>query len=410
LYIAQVPLSATLKNQYNDIMFDNDMIRIRNTPLLDLAVYLILTIFLGAAQVALPELSDRITVSILFILFGLVYTFGYRRASSPKQVNLYMAVQALLTTLMFISLPAADVFDFLLYLLVIQVTIALPPRIAVRWVLIFFLIESLNLFESLSLERAINLVLFMPIYFLMGVFGYSLRRTEIAHREKELILEELQKTQNQLQELAVTEERTRLARELHDSLGHQLTVAVVQLEGAQRLIPTKPDQASQIIGAMREELKNALADLRRTVTALRSPIADDLPLGSALLRLTQSFQQNTGLATHFTVASSLPELTEPYRLAFYRAAQEGLTNIQRHANAQNAWVNLDVDDTQITLTIKDDGAGLDQSSEKGSSVGLIGLGERASQLGGRMRVFSPPKAGGTQLTFILPLPEKRKTK
>ena len=164
-----------------------------------------------------------------------------------------MAVQALLTTVMFIRLPAADVFDFLLYLLVIQVTIALPPRIAVRWVLIFFFIESLHLFESLSLERAINLVLFMPIYFLTGVFGYSLRRTEIAHREKELILEELQKTQSQLQELAVIEERTRLARELHDSLGHQLTVAVVQLEGAQRLIPTKPDQASHMIGAIREE-------------------------------------------------------------------------------------------------------------------------------------------------------------
>lgn len=387
-------------------MFDNDMIRIRNAPLLDLAVYLILIIFLGTAQAALPELSDRITASILLILFGLVYTFGYRRAASPKQVNLYMAVQALLTTAMFIRLPAADVFDFLLYLLVIQVTIALPPRIAMRWVLIFFFIESLHLFESLSLERAINLVLFMPIYFLTGVFGYSLRRAEIAHREKEMILEELQKTQNQLQELAVIEERTRLARELRDSLGHQLTVAIVQLEGAQRLIPTKPDQASQMIAAMREELKHALADLRRTVTVLRSPIADGLPLASALLALTQSFQQNTGLATHFTAASNLPALPEPYRLALYRAAQEGLTNIQRHANAQNAWVNLDVDDTQITLTIKDDGAGLEQPAEKGSSVGLIGLGERASQLGGKMRVFSPPEAGGTQLTFTLPLPEK----
>jgi signal transduction histidine kinase len=128
------------------------------------------------------------------------------------------------------------------------------------------------------------------------------------------------------------------------------------------------------------------------------------------LTLTQSFQQNTGLATHFSAASSLPELPEPYRLALYRAAQEGLTNIQRHANAQNAWVNLEVDDTQITLTIKDDGTGLEQSSEKGSSVGLIGLGERASQLGGKMRVFSPPETGGTQLTFTLPLPEKRKTK
>ena len=391
-------------------MFDNDMIRIRNTPLLDLAVYLILIIFLGTAQVALPDSSDRITVSILFIAFGMAHTFGYRRASSPKQVNVYMVVQALLTAAMFLRFPAADLFDFLLYLLVIQVTIALPPRIAVRWVLIFFFIESLHLFESPSLERAINLVLFMPIYFLTGVFGYSLRRAEIAHREKELILQELQKTQSQLQELAVVEERTRLARELHDSLGHQLTVAIVQLEGAQRLIPIKPDQASQMIGAMREELKNALADLRRTVTALRGPIADNLPLESALLGLTQSFQQNTGLATHFSAAPNLPELPESYRLALYRAVQEGLTNIQRHADAQHAWINLEANDQQIILTIHDDGKGLDQLTEKRSGVGLIGLGERASQLGGEMRITTQPEAGGAKLTFILPLPEKRKTK
>jgi signal transduction histidine kinase len=235
-----------------------------------------------------------------------------------------------------------------------------------------------------------------------------LRQAEIANREKQQVLEELRATQNQLKELAVIEERTRLARELHDSLGHQLTVAVVQLEGAQRLIPTKPEQASQMIAVMREELKNALADLRLTVSAMRSPIAEYLPLESALLALTQSFQQNTGLATHFNPAANLPELSEPYRLALYRTAQEALTNIQRHAGAQSAWVNLEADDKQITLTIRDDGKGLGGLNEKGSGVGLIGLGERASLLGGTMRIFSSPQTGGAQLTFILPLPEKRK--
>jgi signal transduction histidine kinase len=395
------------KNQYNDIMFDNDMIRIRNTPLLDLAVYLILTIFLGTAQVALPGLNDRIAVAILLILFGLAHTFGYRRASSPKQVNLYMAVQALLTTVMFLRFPAADVFDFLLYLLVIQVTIALPPRIAARWVVLILAIEAIHYFDNVTLDRIINLILFLPVYFLTGVFGYSLRRAEIAHREKELVLEELQKTQLQLQELAVTEERTRLSRELHDSLGHQLTVAVVQLEGAQRLIPTKPERASEMIATMRDELKNALADLRRTVTALRSPIADDLPLDSALLALCHTFEQNTGLVTHFSAAENLPELSESYRLALYRATQEGLTNIQRHAHAHNVWVILEADDKHITLTVRDDGKGADSQTEKRSGVGLIGLSERANLLGGETRFTSKPEAGGSTLTFILPLSEKR---
>jgi signal transduction histidine kinase len=143
---------------------------------------------------------------------------------------------------------------------------------------------------------------------------------------------------------------------------------------------------------------------------LRSPIAENLPLESALLTLSQSFQQNTGLVTRFNAASNLPELPESYRLAFYRAAQEGLTNIQRHSNAQNAWINLEADNKNISLTIKDDGKGLDQRTENGLGVGLIGLGERASQLGGEMRIISQPETGGATLTFILPLSEKGKTK
>src|SRR5215216_7249820 len=123
-------------------------------------------------------------------------------------------------------------------------------------------------------------------------------RPKLPAVKKQQVIEELETTQNQLRELAVAEERTRLARELHDSLGHQLTVAVVQLEGAQRLIPIKPVQATQMIATMHNELKSALAELRLTVSAMRSSIYDNQPLESALLALSQSFQQNTGLATH----------------------------------------------------------------------------------------------------------------
>ena len=390
-------------------MFDKDVIRLRNASLMDLAVYLTLFIFVGTGFLALPDITERIIVLILLLVFGLAHRFGYHLATTSRQVNVYMAIQALTVAFLVIRFPSADLFSFLLFVLVIQVAIALPPQIAARWVVILFFIEGIRLFTNSNGEQPINLLLLSPVYFLMGVFGYSLREAEIAQREKELLFEELQKTQNQLQELAVTEERTRLARELHDSLGHRLTVAVVQLEGAQRLIPTKPEQASDMIGIMRDELKNALAELRITVTAMRSPIAKNQPLELVLSTLTQSFQKNTGLVTHFTIASNLTELPEPSRLALYRATQEGLTNIQRHADAQNAWINLEADHKQITLTIEDDGKGLDQLNENGSGVGLIGLGERASQLGGEMRI-TQREAGGAKLTFRIPLVEERKTK
>jgi signal transduction histidine kinase len=385
-------------------MFDKAVIRIRNASLMDLAIYLTLFIFLGTGLATLPNMVERLTVSALLIAFGLAHAFGYRIASSQRHVNVYMAVQALITAVMFLRFPAADLFSFLLFILVIQVTIALPPRIAARWVVVLFTIESFRLIQNWGVERAINLLIFAPGYYLTAVFGYSLRRAEIVRREKESLLEELRATQNQLQELAVTEERTRLARELHDSLGHRLTVAVVQLEGAQRLIPTRPEQASNMIGIMREELKDALAELRITVSAMRDPIAKNQPLELFLSTLTQSFQKNTGLVTHFA-ASELPELPESYRLAFYRALQEGLTNIQRHAGAQNAWIKLETDHEQIILTIEDDGKGLDQMTEKGSGVGLVGLGERASQLGGEMRIIRR-ETGGTKLIFTIPVPEE----
>jgi signal transduction histidine kinase len=306
-----------------------------------------------------------------------------------------------------IAFRNADLFGFLFFILVLQAMVALSTRAAVGWVLFFFLMGSIGVYIRQGSDGIADILFNIPAYFLVSVFAYIFREAEIARRQNQNLLDELKATQNQLQELAVTEERTRLARELHDSLGHRLTVAVVQLEGAQRLIPTKPGQASEMIGTMREELKNALADLRLTVSAMRSPIPENLSLGSALLALTQSFQQNTGLPIHFSNKANLSGLPETYQLAFYRTAQEGLTNIQRYAEAQNAWVDLETDDERITLTITDDGKGLDRVNEKGSGVGLIGLGERASQLGGEMRIVSTPEAVGTKLTFILPLPKEQ---
>ena len=201
-----------------------------------------------------------------------------------------------------------------------------------------------------------------------------------------------------------TEERTRLARELHDSLGHRLTVAVVQLEGAQRLIPNKPDQATEMIATMRDELKSALADLRLTVTAMRAPIPENQRLESALLALSESFQQNTGLATHFVPPQDFPVLPEAYRLAFYRAAQEGLTNIQRHANAQNACIQINADRANLTLIVEDDGRGFDQHTQNNHGAGLLGLRERAEGLGGQIQI-GERTGGGMRLSFVVPMPE-----
>jgi two-component system NarL family sensor kinase len=128
-------------------------------------------------------------------------------------------------------------------------------------------------------------------------------------------------------------------------------------------------------------------------------------LDIALSNLSETFQKNTGIPTHFSVTPGFPGLPETHRLALYRAAQEALTNIQRHARADNAWLQLSADEQMITLVMGDDGRGLGEQSDDHSGSGLLGLRERAAQLGGEMRLSERPD-GGTQLTFTVPLPKQ----
>jgi len=209
--------------------------------------------------------------------------------------------------------------------------------------------------------------------------------------------------------LAADLQRSRewLAREMHDSLGHRLTVAVVQLEGAQRLIPTDPERAARMIGAMRDQMKEALAELRQTVAALRNPLegVEDAPLDAALTHLAQTFQDSTGLAVHLDLPDSLPALPATHRLALYRAAQESLTNAQRHASAKQVWLTVSAANGHVTLTAADDGKGFgEQVDTSEGSYGLRGLRERAAQLGGEL-ILEDRRGGGAQLRFSLPLLE-----
>ncbi len=141
-------------------------------------------------------------------------------------------------------------------------------------------------------------------------------------------------------------------------------------------------------------------ELRRTVAALRTPIQDELALDRSILRLAQEFQTATGTIVHLDLPDSLPALDETVRHTLFRAVQEGLTNIQRHAQARQAWISLSQGPNTIVLSVCDDGVGLSEDSPSGG-FGLRGLGERATELGGDFH-FSPRPGGGTQIEMTLP--------
>ncbi|RIK36470.1 MAG: hypothetical protein DCC55_27175 [Chloroflexi bacterium] len=255
-------------------------------------------------------------------------------------------------------------------------------------------------------------------YLFVGSAASAQQRAELAHSESQRLLTELQIAHRQLmdyaanaEEFAITQERNRLAREMHDTLGHRLTVAAVQLEGAQRLIPRDPDKATRMVATVHAQVVEGLAELRRTVAALRAPVEEDLSLPSALTRLANHFQEATGITTHLSLPVKMPPLPPEHRHALFRMAQEALTNVQRHADARTVWIqvramgDMNVADgkvnPEIQLTITDDGRGLPAGGTSG--YGLSGLDERAQQLGGRF-VIRNGSSGGVQLAMNLPLP------
>jgi signal transduction histidine kinase len=385
---------------------DNAMIQVRNPRLLNTTVYLIVAIMVIISYITMPDAVTQAAAIAFCIAFGLVHAFGFQNADSPGRFATYLITQTIIILVLLRLSSPHDIFNLFFYILALEAVLILPTRPAIAWIASFYTLDSLNALWGQGMGGIIGVLFYAAAFILSAVFGYTLRQAEIARRKNEELLVELTTTQRQLQDMAVTEERTRMAREMHDSLGHRLTVSIVQLEGAQRLIPTNPERAARMIGAMRNEMKEALAELRRTVSALRTQIADDLPLDIALSTLSRTFQQNTGIPTHFSVSPGFPGLPETYRLALYRSAQEALTNIQRHAMAHNAWLKLDVDDQKITLVMEDDGKGINHHQVNSTGTGLLGLKERAAQLGGEMQL-SERHGGGTQVILSLPRPEQR---
>jgi signal transduction histidine kinase len=379
------------------------MIQLRDSRWMNLATYVTVSVMYVVGAMGLPDWGLRLAAAGLCLAFGAAYALLFGRLNSERQAAIYLVIQAALVAgLLALRTSVGGAFNFLFFILSIQAALILPGARAAGWALFFFVLSSLTDSAVRGSASLAGILFNAPVYFICIVFGQNLRATELARRHNEELLEELRAAQHQLRELAIVEERNRIAREMHDSLGHRLTVAVVQLEGAQRLIPIDADRASRMIGAMRDEMKDALAELRRTVAALRANPEPDLPLETAVSELAQTFQQNTGLLIHFSPPPDFPALPDSYRLAFYRAAQESLTNVQRHAGARNIWLKLEAAGAEICLTVEDDGRGFADGDLTSNSI-LRGLHERAAILGGQLQVANRP-GGGAQIIFSAPRP------
>ena len=350
---------------------------------------------------------------LLVVALGVVYlfagTYGYGlavRAGTTLAAWLYVAGQTVLISLILYLCDAGGFTSLLYFPLVSHAWYILPRRHALLACLVIVagFMVVITLLANFQLALLNSVVIVAGVVF-VAVFTDQALREQTARREVERLAAELSAANQklrayaeQIEELATAKERNRLAREIHDSLGHYLTVINVQLEAARLLLDSAPPAAatpetSRALTALSKAqslAQEGLADVRRSVAALRAGPNDNRPLPASLTALADE-TRGAGIVTHFDLHGTPRPLTAQAELTLYRAAQEALTNIRKHARASKAQVTLDyAAPERVRLIVEDNGIG---SAAPTGGFGLLGLRERVQLLGGTVVTRTAPGEG-----------------
>lgn len=287
-----------------------------------------------------------------------------------------------------------------------------------RWsIVLIAAMMMINVFTYALLwtpERAISkLAEQLPWYGLGAVTIEFVMRHWMQSEKMETLALQLTQANQKLQdytaraeELAVTRERNRLAREIHDTLGHTLTALDIQTELLSRLPVSQGEKRRQATEQARKLVKSGLSDVRRAVKALHPSRLESLSLSEAITEMVNEFENLTRIKTRWEIRGEMRSLPARYTLPLYRAAQESLTNIQRHASdTPQVDVILDYSPTTVTLSVENAPAPMPAQAMSGEKegFGLRGLRERAEALGGNLQA-GPFEGGGFRVEMRLPIP------
>ncbi len=193
-----------------------------------------------------------------------------------------------------------------------------------------------------------------------------------------------------IEEIATLQERNRIAREIHDSLGHYLTVLNMNIEVAWKLIKFNPQEAEAFLADAKQMGSQALQEVRQSVSTLRSEPLQNQSLEVAIANLAQDFQKSTGILPKTNISILQPPADE-LKTAIYRITQEALTNICKYAEATTVKIDIQTD-RSLHLIIQDNGKGF-KISQNTTGFGLQGMRERTVALGGNFDIVTAPGKG-----------------
>jgi signal transduction histidine kinase len=236
--------------------------------------------------------------------------------------------------------------------------------------------------------------------------GWLMHRQAAISRDLAQRNDELERLRAVEAQQVVAEERTRIARELHDVVAHHLTAVIIKAQAAERVRATRPEVASESVGWIAETAKEALTAMRTTVHVLRADgdaagLAPEPTLGD--LRSIAARVGEAGLDIELRLPEPLPDLEPQVELAAVRIAQEALTNAMRHAAAGRAVVTLRCETGGVVVDIDDDGTSGSPADRRRDGTGLVGMQERAAACGGRLSIGTSP-LGGWRIRAWLPAP------
>ena len=275
--------------------------------------------------------------------------------------------------------------------------VKVPPQVlraATALVIAFFLVRVLNVFETerrRQLERANQERLETQEKARLQLEKWTQELEETVHRRTAEV-------EARNRELAILEERDRIAREMHDSLGQTLSYLGLRLIGLEQLLAQgQTERARAALQEMEQAVQGAVADVRESILSLKTTLRPDRGLVATLKEYLGSFGEQTGLQTELRVEDSqelsLPHLAQAQVL---RIVQEALTNVRKHAQAHRVTLSLRHQDQGLEIAVEDDGRGFDLEAvlrDRGPRFGLQTMRERAEEIGGTFQVDTTPGQG-----------------
>jgi signal transduction histidine kinase len=385
--------------------------------MLDATAYIVVCV---GGLVALMTASSPNAGGIALVIGGTLAWLILFRVFSIHTLTIGQATLMYLTmiALTFLVLSATWLgagFDWLIPLATVAL---LPFRIPLVRAILFALLVlagSVALLALLELparpdQFLFNLSTLTPAFLFCFLFPLAVRREGIERARAEALVTELEEAQRQLrayaaesEELAISRERNRMAREIHDTLGHYLTILAVQLETALKMEELGDARLHAELVEARRAAAECLTEVRRSVAALRPADLTALSLPDALARLVTEYEAlDPAIEIALDIEGPTDGLDLEQRLALYRCAQEALTNIRKHANATRALLRLRVDEGKAEFLALDDGRGASPGTENEPGFGLLGIRERIALLGGTSSM-GPEPGKGWRVQVTLPL-------